>query len=108
MSIKKINEIQKKIEKAETFGAPVIKKNQKTKEYGGYQLFQKECMKKVDNKPDSPSRIEVITGKEGIHSTERLVQCSVLWGKYRNSDNPVNGLMNELKIAQKIIKGENP
>ncbi len=88
-----------KIKKIEAFKQPI----HKTKEYGSYQHFQSECMRKVDEtKPDSPSRIEVITGEKGVHSTERLVQCSVLWGKHRNLDNPVNGLMNDL--AKKMNK----
>ena len=108
MSESKLDEIQKKIKKIEAIGTSINKSVQKPvpkpKEYGSYQHFQRECMKRVDTKPDSPSRIEVITGKDGIHSTERLVQCSVLWGKHRNLDNPIDGLMNDLKVAQKTEK----
>jgi len=108
MSDSKLDEVQKKINKIESIDMSINKsiKNpaSKVKEYGSYQHFQRECMKRIDNKPDSPSRIEVITGKKGIHSTERLVQCSVLWGEHRNLDNPVDGLMNDLKVAQKNNK----
>ena len=77
----------------------------KSREYGSYQRFQSECMKKVDDtKPDSLSRIEVITGKEGIHSTERLAECSILWGKHRNLPNPIDGLMNDLNESVKQTK----
>ena len=106
MSESKLDEVQKKIKKIESIDMSINKSVQKPKEYGSYQHFQRECMQKIDDKPDSPSRIEVITGKDGIHSTERLVQCSVLWGKYRNLDNPIDGLMNDLNIAQKPEKDE--
>jgi len=115
MSEEKVDEIRSKINKIESIGMPIRrqkpKKVQNTtgreKEYGSYQHFQSECMKPVDEtKPDSLSRVEVITGKEGIHSTERLVQCSVLWCKHRNMDNPVDGLMNDLNKAQKTKKSE--
>ena len=112
MSENTLNEIQEKIKKIESIGTPVRQSAQKpihkSREYGSYQHFQSECMKKVDEtKPDSLSRIEVITGKEGIHSTERLAQCSLLWGEYRNMDNPIDGLMNELKkTVKKVEKGE--
>jgi len=110
MSDSKLEAVQKKIKKIEAIDMSInksVKKSvPKVKEYGSYQHFQRECMKRIDNKPDSPSRIEVITGKKGIHSTERLVQCSVLWGEHRNLDNPVDGLMNDLKVAQKKDKVE--
>ena len=112
MSEKTLDEIQKKIRKIESIGTPVRQPAQKsarksTREYGSYQHFQSECMKKVDEtKPDSLSRVEAITGKEGIHSTERLVQCSLLWGKFRNMDDPVKGLMNELNTVKKTEKSE--
>ena len=112
MSDNKLDNIQEKIKKIESIGTSVSKSTPKpapkSKEYGSYQKFQSECMKKVDNKPDSPSRIEVITGHDGIHSTERLAQCSVLWGKYRDTANPIDGLMNELDVAQKVERGEEP
>jgi hypothetical protein len=112
MSEERLDAVREKIRKIESIGTPVKQPVQKpipkSREYGSYQHFQSECMQKVDNKPDSPSRIELITGQEGIHSTERLVQCSRLWGKYRNMDDPINGLMNELNTAQKIEKGEEP
>ena len=113
MSENNLSKIEARIKKIQNIGTPVRQSVQKpttkSREFGSYQHFQSECMKSVDNsKPDSPSRIEVITGKEGIHSTERLVQCSRLWGKYRNMDDPINGLMNELNTAQKIEKGEEP
>ena len=113
MSEEVLSEIQAKIKRIESIGKPVPQKTEKpvskTKSYGSYQHFQSECMKKVDtDKPDSPSRIEVITGKAGIHSTERLAQCSRLWGKYRNMDDPIDGLINELNTAQKIERGEEP
>ncbi len=107
MSENKLDEIRKKIGKIEAIGTPIRQPTKKsapksTREYGSYQHFQSECMKKVDDtKPDSLSRVEIITGKEGIHSTERLAQCSMLWGKYRNMDNPIDGLMNELSTVQK-------
>ena len=109
MSEEKVDEIRKKIIKIESIGKsvrqPTNRPVPKSREYGSYQRFQSECMQKVDEaKPDSLSRVEVITGKEGIHSTERLAQCPILWGKYRNLDNPVNGLMSDLKTAQKKIK----
>jgi len=111
MSEEKVDEVRSKINKIESIGMPIRRQNKKpvpkTKEYGSYQHFQSECMKPVDEtKPDSLSRVEVITGKEGIHSTERLVQCSVLWGKHRNMHNPVDGLMNDLNKAQKTKKSE--
>nr|BDI55187.1 MAG: hypothetical protein [uncultured archaeon] len=106
MSGEKVDEIREKIRKIESIGRsvrqPAKKPIPKSREYGSYQNFQSECMQKVDEtKPDSLSRVEVITGKEGIHSTERLAQCSILWGKHRNLDNPVSGLMSDLKTAQK-------
>lgn len=111
-----LSDIEAKIKRIESIGssskpvkAQTQKNTSKPKAYGSYQKFQSECMKKVDNdKPDSLSRIETITGKEGIHSTERLAECSLLWGKYRNMDNPVDGLMNELDVAQKVERGEEP
>ncbi len=113
MSEEKVDEIRSKINKIESIGMPIRRQNRKpipdskSRKYGSYQHFQSECMKPVDEtKPDSLSRVEVITGKEGIHSTERLVQCSVLWGKHRNMDNPVDGLMNDLNKAQKPKKSE--
>ena len=109
MSEEKLDEINAKIRKIEAIGTPVRQPAQKSvpksREYGSYQRFQSECMKKVDDtKPDSLSRVEAITGKEGIHSTERLVQCSLLWGKYRNLNDPVKGLMNELNESVKQNK----
>lgn len=109
MSEEKLDEINKKIRKIEAIGTPVRQPAQKSvhksREYGSYQHFQSECMRKVDEtKPDSLSRVEAITGKEGIHSTERLVQCSLLWGKYRNLDDPVKGLMSELNASIKETK----
>jgi len=112
MSEDTLNDIRDKIKKIESIGKPVKQTVQKTvpktKAYGSYQHFQSECMKKVDNTPDSPSRIEIITGQKGVHSTERLVQCSVLWGKYRNMPDPIDGLIKELNVAQKIQQGEEP
>ena len=111
MSEEKVDEIRSKINKIESIGMPIRRQNKKpvpkSKPYGSYQHFQSECMKPVDEtKPDSLSRVEVITGKEGAHSTERLVQCSVLWGELRNMDNSVDGLMNKLNKAQKTKKSE--
>jgi hypothetical protein len=113
MSEEMLSEIQAKIKKIESIGKPVKPEVQKpiskSREYGSYQHFQSECMKKVEeSKPDSLSRIEAITGQEGIHSTERLAQCSMLWKKYRNLDDPIDGLMEELTTAQKIGRGEEP
>lgn len=79
MSEKKIDEIRSKIRKIEAIDRipvrqPVRQPVLKSKEYGSYQHFQSECMQKVDeSKPDSPSRIEVITGKKGIHSDRKSV-----------------------------------
>lgn len=111
MSENRLDKLNKKINKIERIGMStkkLVKNPVKQKEYGSYQHFQSECMQKVDEtKPDSPSRIEVILGKEGIHSTERLVECSLLWGKHRNLENPINGLMNDLKTAQKSKESDN-
>lgn len=114
MSENSLSEIEAKIKRIESIGGsnkPVKSQTQnpvsKPKEYGSYQHFQSECMKKVDaSKPDSPSRVEIITGKEGMHSTERLAECSILWGKHRNMEKPLDGLMNDLNAVQKTEKGE--
>ena len=107
-----IRGVNERIKQIESIGKLIRESSKKPtgnkpKAYGSYQHFQSECMKKVDETlPDSLSRIEVITGKEGIHSTERLAECSILWGKHRNLPDPINGLMNELKESQKTDKGE--
>ena len=104
--------VNARIKQIESIGKPIRESSKKPtgskpKAYGSYQHFQSECMKKVDDsQPDSLSRIEVITGKEGIHSTERLAECSILWGKHRNLANPIDGLMSELKESQPPDKGE--
>lgn len=108
MSEEKLAEIQKKLMKIEKIGegietstseAPATKKS-----WGHYQQFQKACMSPENpNKPDSPSIIEVIEGRQ-LHPTERLSQCALEYRKFRNSENPVDGLIEEYKVVKKAIK----
>lgn len=112
MSQKKLNEISKRIRQIENIYDKADIDNSKDetgkgRNYGSYQHFQSECMKKIDPaNPDSPSRIEVISNKYGAHSTERMAQCSMLWKKYRGLDNPLKGLEKELSFAEKVENGE--
>jgi len=114
MSQDKLDEIRKRIEQIDKIGKTpqnsketMHKRGEKT--YGSYQHFQSECMQRIDpDDPNSPSRIEVITNQYGAHSTERMAQCSRLWKKKRSLPDPIQGLMEELKTAEKIESGDFP
>ena len=113
MSEEKLNEIRERIRKIQSIGmtepATTRAMKRETGKYGDYQHFQSECMKKVEpDNPNSPSRIEVITGQVGAHSTKRMALCSRLWKKYRGLPDPIDGLMKELEVAEKIERGEEP
>lgn len=104
----KIDELNKKIRDIETDTIEILKplrleeRKSEKGSYGSYQHFQSECMKKVDeNNPNSISRIEVITGKKGLHSTERMAKCSSLWKKHRGDKDPINSLLDELDTAER-------
>jgi len=113
MSKDKLEEIRERISKIQSLGMPIRtvreSKGRNDDKYGDYQHFQSECMKKVEpDNPNSPSRIEVITGQVGAHSTKRMALCSRLWKKYRGLPDPIDGLMKELEVAEKIERGEEP
>jgi hypothetical protein len=110
MSEEKLAQIRRRLEKIEQIYQKAPHKEEESdgrNRYGGYQHFQSVCMAKVDpTNPNSPSKIEVITGQDGMHSTERMARCGDLWRKYRGRRDPISGLEEELQFGEKVRKGE--
>lgn len=110
MSEERLEQIRQRLEKIERIYQKAPHPEEESdgrNRYGGYQHFQSICMEKVEpSNPNSPSKIEVITGQDGMHSTERMSRCSALWRKYRGRRDPISGLYEELNFGERVAKGE--